>query len=113
MIPASDALAWGMVGEVTQSDEVFGERFLEYGRMLASVAPIAARQTKRLVGGIARPPDLQAHLTEEIRLTLQAFTTEDSKEAVRRWRHGSTRRSPVVDASARRDDGEPGVGRTA
>jgi enoyl-CoA hydratase/carnithine racemase len=51
--------------------------------MLASVAPIAARQTKRLVGGVARPPDLQAHLTEEIRLTLQAFTTEDSREAVR------------------------------
>jgi 2-(1,2-epoxy-1,2-dihydrophenyl)acetyl-CoA isomerase len=83
MVSASDALAWGMVGEVTASDDVFEERFLEYGRMLASVAPIAARQTKRLVGGVARPPDLQAHLTEEIRLTLQAFTTDDSKEAVR------------------------------
>jgi 2-(1,2-epoxy-1,2-dihydrophenyl)acetyl-CoA isomerase len=83
MIDAADALGWGMVGEVTPSDEVFEDRFLEYGRMLASVAPIAARQTKRLVGGVARPPDLQAHLTEEIRLTLQAFTTEDSREAVR------------------------------
>jgi 2-(1,2-epoxy-1,2-dihydrophenyl)acetyl-CoA isomerase len=83
MVSASDALAWGMVGEVTESDEAFEARFLEYGQMLAAVAPIAAQQTKRLVGRIARPPELQAHLTEEIRLTLAAFTTEDSKEAVR------------------------------
>ena len=83
MVGAAEALELGMVGEVTASDDVFEARFLEYGRMLASVAPIAAQQTKRLVGGVARPPELQAHLTEEIRLTLQAFTTEDSKEAVR------------------------------
>jgi 2-(1,2-epoxy-1,2-dihydrophenyl)acetyl-CoA isomerase len=83
MIGAAEALDLGMVGEVTDSDDTFAERFLEYGRMLAAVAPIAAQQTKRLVGAVARPPELQAHLTEEIRLTLQAFTTDDSKEAVR------------------------------
>lgn len=83
MISASHALAWGMVGEVTETDEAFEARFLEYGQMLAGVAPLAAQQTKRLVGRVARPPGLQAHLTEEIRLTLAAFTTEDSKEAVR------------------------------
>ena len=83
MVSASEALALGMVGEVRATDEAFEERFLEYGQMLAAVAPIAARQTKRLVSGIARPPDLAAHLSEEIRLTLQAFTTGDSKEAVR------------------------------
>jgi 2-(1,2-epoxy-1,2-dihydrophenyl)acetyl-CoA isomerase len=83
MVGASEALALGMVGEVTESDDAFEARFLEYGRMLAGVAPIAAQQTKRLVGAVVRPPDLQAHLTEEIRLTLQAFTTDDSKEAVR------------------------------
>jgi enoyl-CoA hydratase/carnithine racemase len=47
------------------------------------VAPIAARQTKRMVNRVLRPADLAAHLGEEIRLTLQAFTSEDSKEAVR------------------------------
>ena len=83
MVGAAEALELGMVGEVTESDEAFEARFLEYGRMLAGVAPIAAQQTKRLVGAVARPPDLQAHLTEEIRLTLQAFTTDDSREAVR------------------------------
>jgi 2-(1,2-epoxy-1,2-dihydrophenyl)acetyl-CoA isomerase len=83
MIGAAEALELGMVGEVTESDDAFAARFAEYGRMLAGVAPIAAQQTKRLVGAVARPPDLQAHLTEEIRLTLQAFTTDDSREAVR------------------------------
>ena len=65
--------------------------------MLADVAPIAARQTKRLVNRILRPPDLAAHLTEEIRLTLSAFTTDDSMEAVREWAHESARGSPVAD----------------
>src|SRR6478609_7040455 len=83
MVAATEARELGMVGEVTDSDDAFAARFLEYGRMLAGVAPIAARQTKRLVGAVTRPPELQAHLTEEIRLTLQAFTTDDSKEAVR------------------------------
>ena len=83
MVSAEEALAVGMVGEVTGSDETFEERFLEYGQMLAGVAPIAARQTKRLVNRILRPAELAAHLSEEIRLTLQAFTTEDSQEAVR------------------------------
>jgi enoyl-CoA hydratase/carnithine racemase len=68
---------------VTESDAAFEDRFLEYGQLLAGVAPIAARQTKRLVNRVLLPPDLGAHLSEEIRLTLQAFTTDDSKEAVR------------------------------
>ena len=83
MVAAAEALELGMVSEVTETDDAFVARFLEYGRMLAGVAPLAARQTKRLVDAVGRPPDLQAHLTEEIRLTLQAFTTDDSKEAVR------------------------------
>jgi 2-(1,2-epoxy-1,2-dihydrophenyl)acetyl-CoA isomerase len=83
MVPASEALAIGMVGEVSETDDAFEARFIEYGRMLAKVAPIAARQTKRMVNRVARPPDLDAHLSEEIRLTLSAFTTDDSKEAMR------------------------------
>jgi 2-(1,2-epoxy-1,2-dihydrophenyl)acetyl-CoA isomerase len=83
MVAAEEALAIGIVGEVAESDDAFEARFLEYGHLLAGVAPLASRQTKRLVGRITRPPDLQAHLGAEFRLTLGAFTTEDSKEAVR------------------------------
>jgi 2-(1,2-epoxy-1,2-dihydrophenyl)acetyl-CoA isomerase len=83
MVPAAEALAIGIVGEVTESDDEFDARFLEYGQLLAGVAPIAARQTKRLVGRITRPRELQAHLGAEFRLTLEAFTSSDSKEAVR------------------------------
>jgi 2-(1,2-epoxy-1,2-dihydrophenyl)acetyl-CoA isomerase len=83
MVPAAEALAVGMVSEIAESDEAFSARFLEYGQLLADVAPIAARHTKRLLGRIDRPPDLQAHLGAEFRLTLGAFATADSKEAVR------------------------------
>lgn len=82
-VSAPEALAMGMVGEVTETDEDFEQRFLDYGQVLAGVAPIAARQTKRLVGRMARPAELGAHLTEEIRLALYGFTTADSREAVR------------------------------
>ena len=83
MVAADEALALGIVSEVAESDDAFGDRFLEYGQLLAGVAPIAARQTKRMVTRIGRPRELAAHLREEIRLTLGAFSTEDSKEAVR------------------------------
>jgi enoyl-CoA hydratase/carnithine racemase len=82
-ISAAEALSIGMIGEVTASDEEFEGRFLEYGQLLAGVAPIAARQTKRLVGRALRPPELIAHLDDEVRLVFHAFATEDSREAVR------------------------------
>ena len=97
MVPASEALAIGMVGEVTETDDAFEARFLEYGQLLASIAPIAARQTKHLVGRITRPSALEAHLGAEFRLTLQAFTTADSKEAVRAMAAPSSRSSPAAD----------------
>jgi 2-(1,2-epoxy-1,2-dihydrophenyl)acetyl-CoA isomerase len=83
MLPASEAHEMGIVGEVSETGEDFERRFLEYGRMLASVAPLAARQTKRLVGRMAQRPDLAAHLNEEIRLALFGFTTADCREALR------------------------------
>jgi 2-(1,2-epoxy-1,2-dihydrophenyl)acetyl-CoA isomerase len=83
MLSASEALALGLVGEVTATDEEFEPRLLEYGQMLASVAPIAARQTKRLLVQIDQPPDLPAHLDEEIGLALHGLASEDSAEAVR------------------------------
>lgn len=83
MVAAEEALALGMVGEVSESDDAFADRLLEYGQMLASVAPMAARQTKRMVNRVLLPTDLAAHLTEEIRLTLSALASADGKEAVR------------------------------
>ena len=83
MIGADEAQRIGLVGEVTDSDEVFEERLLEYGQQIAAVAPIAARQTKQLLGKVSQPPDLQAHLAEEIRLALHGLDSEDSAEAIR------------------------------
>jgi 2-(1,2-epoxy-1,2-dihydrophenyl)acetyl-CoA isomerase len=83
MVDAQEAHDLGMVGEVTAADDDFEARFLDYGRQLAAVAPIAARQTKRLVGRSGRPPDLAAHLGEEVRSAMRGLETEDSAEAIR------------------------------
>jgi len=82
-VPAEEARAIGLVGEVTDSDDEFEEKFLAYGRMLAEVAPMAAQQTKRLLSRVAMPDNLPAHLDEEIRLALQGLASEDSREGVR------------------------------
>jgi 2-(1,2-epoxy-1,2-dihydrophenyl)acetyl-CoA isomerase len=83
MVPAAEALALGLVGEVTETDEAFPERFREYGRMLAEVAPIAARQTKRLLVRVDQVPDLAAHLDDELDLARHGLASDDSKEAIR------------------------------
>jgi enoyl-CoA hydratase/carnithine racemase len=83
MVSATEARDIGLVGEVSESDAEFEDRFLAYGRMLAGIAPIAAQQTKRLVSRVTTPADLPAHLAEEIRLALHGLSSEDSREAVR------------------------------
>jgi 2-(1,2-epoxy-1,2-dihydrophenyl)acetyl-CoA isomerase len=83
MVPADEALALGLVGEVVERDEDLDERLLEYGTMLANVAPIAARQTKRLMVRAEQPADLVAHLDAEIELVMQALRSQDSAEAIR------------------------------
>jgi 2-(1,2-epoxy-1,2-dihydrophenyl)acetyl-CoA isomerase len=83
MVDEQEALELGMVGEVTGADEDFEERFLAYGRQLAEVAPLAARQTKRIVGRSGRPADLAAHLRDEVRFATRGLSTEDSAEAIR------------------------------
>jgi 2-(1,2-epoxy-1,2-dihydrophenyl)acetyl-CoA isomerase len=83
MVPASEALALGLVSEVTESDEAFQDRIMEYGHMLASVAPIAARQTKHMLVKADQPVDLKAHVEEEIALALHGLDSRDSAEAVR------------------------------
>ena len=83
MVSATEARDIGLVGEVTESEAEFEDRFLAYGRMLAGLAPIAAQQTKRLVSRVTTPAELPAHLDEEIRLALRGLSSEDSREAVR------------------------------
>jgi 2-(1,2-epoxy-1,2-dihydrophenyl)acetyl-CoA isomerase len=83
MIDADEARAIGLVGQVTAEDDDFEEQFLAYGRLLAEVAPVAARQTKRLVGRVGMPSDLAAHLRDEVRSAVRGLSTEDSSEAIR------------------------------
>jgi len=83
MVSATEARDIGLVGEVTESDAEFEERFLAYGRMLAGIAPIAAQQTKRLVSRVTTPAEFRAHLDDEISLALHGLSSEDSREAVR------------------------------
>jgi 2-(1,2-epoxy-1,2-dihydrophenyl)acetyl-CoA isomerase len=83
MVPASEALELGLVSEVVARDDDLEGRLLEYGTMLAGVAPIAARQTKHLMVRADQPADLVAHLDSEIELVMQALRSQDSAEAIR------------------------------
>jgi 2-(1,2-epoxy-1,2-dihydrophenyl)acetyl-CoA isomerase len=83
MVGASEALSIGLVSEVTAEGEDFEERFLEYGQMLAGVAPIASRQTKRMLMRSMLAGDLEAHLREEVTCAVRGLRTEDSAEAIR------------------------------
>ena len=82
MIGAEDALALGMVGEVAPA-EGFDETFLAYCRKIATVAPLAARQTKQLVTRVGLLEDLESHLRDELTNALRGLKSEDGKEAVR------------------------------
>jgi 2-(1,2-epoxy-1,2-dihydrophenyl)acetyl-CoA isomerase len=81
MVPADRALSLGIVGEVVDS-EGFGDHFAAYCERLATVAPIAARQTKRMVGETTTPAALEAHLRAEIANARRGLATEDGREAV-------------------------------
>ena len=83
MVPAAEALELGLVSEVVERDADLDARLVEYGTMLADVAPIAARQTKRLLLRAEQSPDLGAHLDLEIELVMQALKSEDAAEAMR------------------------------
>jgi 2-(1,2-epoxy-1,2-dihydrophenyl)acetyl-CoA isomerase len=89
-VDAPEAVAIGLVGELTATDEEFEERFVRYGEQLAAVAPIAARQTKRLVGRASRPVDVAGHLDDEVRLALEGLASEDSAQAIAAMFTGET-----------------------
>jgi 2-(1,2-epoxy-1,2-dihydrophenyl)acetyl-CoA isomerase len=82
MMDADSALALGLVGEVAPAER-FDEVFLGYCRKIAEVAPIAARQTKRLVTRAGLLDGLEDHLRDEIALAARALKSEDGREAVK------------------------------
>jgi 2-(1,2-epoxy-1,2-dihydrophenyl)acetyl-CoA isomerase len=82
MMDADSALALGLVGEVAPADR-FEDAFLAYCRKIAEVAPMAARQTKRLVTRAGLLAGLEDHLRDELALARQALASEDGREAVR------------------------------
>jgi 2-(1,2-epoxy-1,2-dihydrophenyl)acetyl-CoA isomerase len=82
MMDADAALALGLVGEVVPAEE-FEEAFLAYCRKIAEVAPLASRQTKRLVTRAGILADLEDHLRDELKLARRALSSEDGREAVK------------------------------
>jgi 2-(1,2-epoxy-1,2-dihydrophenyl)acetyl-CoA isomerase len=88
MVPASEAVELGIVSEVVDRDEDLEARLIEYGTMLAGVAPIAARQTKRLMVRADQPDDLVAHLDSEIEFVRHALESQDTAEAIRAMTSG-------------------------
>ncbi len=81
-VSADEALAIGLVGEVVDAAE-FDTRFVEYCEQIAAVAPIAARQTKRLVTRVGLPRDLESHLRDELSYAVRGLRSEDGVEAVK------------------------------
>jgi 2-(1,2-epoxy-1,2-dihydrophenyl)acetyl-CoA isomerase len=79
---AESALALGLVGEVVP-EERFADAFLAYCHELAQIAPLASRQTKRLVTRADLLDDLEAHLRDELDLAARALRSEDGREAVK------------------------------
>ena len=81
MITADEALALGIVGEVVAASN-FETCFSEYCVRLTKVAPIAARQTKRLVARAGAIQALEGHLREELVNARRGLNTEDGREAM-------------------------------
>ncbi len=82
MHDADEALALGLVSEVVP-DEQLDEAFRTTCQKLAEVAPLAARQTKRLVTRADLLDDLDAHLKNELALAAKALRSDEGRAAVR------------------------------
>jgi 2-(1,2-epoxy-1,2-dihydrophenyl)acetyl-CoA isomerase len=79
---ADEALARGLVGEVVATADL-DDRLLAYCNDIAQRAPIAIRQTKRLVARALLTDNLEARAREEVQLALRGLNSEDGQEAVR------------------------------
>jgi 2-(1,2-epoxy-1,2-dihydrophenyl)acetyl-CoA isomerase len=81
-VDATEAHTRGLVGEVVAPDELEA-RLVDYCEQIAQQAPIAVRQTKRLVARTPTVIDVEARAREEIRLALRGLDSEDGQEAVK------------------------------
>lgn len=81
-VDAAEAHTRGLVGEVVAADELT-DRLLDYCGEIAQQAPIAVRQTKRLVTRALLVDDVDARVREEVRFALRGLNSEDGQEAVR------------------------------
>jgi 2-(1,2-epoxy-1,2-dihydrophenyl)acetyl-CoA isomerase len=81
MIDAEEAARLGIVGEVVEAERL-EQSLLDTCARLAESAPIAVRQTKRLVHRAAAGADLEAHLRDEMRYVYRGLRSEDGREAV-------------------------------
>ena len=91
MHSADEAAALGIVSEVVPAAE-FDARFRAACEKLATVAPIAARQTKRLLGRSAGVAALEAHVRDELVNARRGLASENGREAVQAIRE---KRQPV------------------
>lgn len=82
MMPASEALERGLVGEVVDAGR-FEERFSEYLTQLAALPPIAVRQTKRALHRATAPPDVKAHAAYELVNARRGLASEAGAEALK------------------------------
>jgi len=81
MLSADEALGIGLVSEVVD-DDALEARLMSYATQLAELAPLAARQTKRLLMRSQRGAELEAQLRDELRYVHRGLSSEDGKEAV-------------------------------
>lgn len=79
-VMGTEAKAMGLVGEVVPDDRL-QDRLAEYCAQLASISPITARLSKRVVRNATRHQDLEGHLRYELTNIGRAFASNDGKEA--------------------------------
>ena len=80
MLGAQDALAWGLVNEVTPAEGLM-ERALETAAKIADKAPLAVAEIKsRVVEGAKQT--LSGAVTDDLRGMLRLLTTADGKEGL-------------------------------
>lgn len=88
MVGADEALEIGLVGEVVDSDEALEPYAIDYGRRLCSLAPLAVRQTKELLGRAVALADLARHLDDEVHATIRALSAGDGRRAIEAYLTG-------------------------
>lgn len=89
-VHAEELLALGLVSEVVPPEVDLEQRIIDYGLQLASLAPMAARQTKQMLTRVTMLADLADHLDDEVRLTRRALGSQDGRRAIEAFMTGGT-----------------------